>query len=68
MSTIELRPQRVFRNRYRCDACDHRWVWDMLCTGRDWCPECETATEPYRSDAFIEWQHEFQFSDEELAA
>ena len=54
MSATVLRPQRVLRNWYNCDACDNDWCDIMLVAGRSWCPYCDAAAEPRTSEAFFE--------------
>jgi rubrerythrin len=42
--------ERLYRNYYRCDACDTQWTdtWSCMCDDR--CPECDAEHEPYHSD------------------
>lgn len=51
---LVLRPVRMFKNRYVCDACDFDWTDDMLMISHSWCPECEARNEPWLSEPFLE--------------
>ena len=39
-----------FCNFYRCSECGTEWQDDWSCTCNDRCPECNTETEPYKSE------------------
>ena len=59
-----MKPQRVFRNHYQCDACPNEWSDDMLVVGPSWCPCCDGSVEPYSSEAMFE---EVEADEEEVA-
>jgi len=45
-----LKPVRVFRNHYVCDACDHEFADEMLVVSSSYCPCCDAEIEPYSSE------------------
>jgi rRNA maturation endonuclease Nob1 len=45
-----LKPQRVFRNHYICDACETEFADEMLVVSSSFCPACDAEIEPYSSE------------------
>lgn len=60
---LVLRPIRVFKNHYQCDACPNEWADEMLTQGASFCPCCDREVEPYYVEAFTEDRVEFDLSE-----
>lgn len=54
MHTIPLTAQRVWRNHYFCDDCQHEFCDEMLTQGPSWCPCCDAEIEPQSSEALMD--------------
>jgi hypothetical protein len=60
-----LKPVRVFRNHYLCDACETEFADEMLVVSSSFCPCCDAEIEPYSSEDLFDVE---AYDDEEEVA